>query len=107
MSRFVRSNWFLLPFVLASAVFLVNTQYQARHTFMDLETATQQSRALDTEREVLQVEKREAASNTKVEHLARTELGMRNSPAGAVRYVRAPAKTVANPGALAALRGQP
>ena len=95
MSRFVRSNWFLLPFVLASAVFLVNTQYQARHTFMDLETATQQSRALDTEREVLQVEKREAASNTNIEQLARTQLGMRSSPAGSVRYVRIPATATA------------
>lgn len=91
MSIFVRANWVLLPFVLASAVFLVNTQYQARHTFMELEKSTQHTRALNAERETLEVEKREAASNTKVEELARTQLGMHSSPASSVRYVRAPA----------------
>ncbi|MFI0546045.1 MAG: cell division protein FtsL [Brachymonas sp.] len=95
MSRFVRINFVLLPLVLLSAFHLVNTQYQARHTFMDLDKATQRSRALDVEREVLEVEKREAASNTNIEQLARTQLGMRSSPAGSVRYVRIPATATA------------
>jgi cell division protein FtsL len=84
-------NLLLLAAALGSAVFLVNTQYQARQTFMDLEKANQHARALDIERETLTVEKREAASNTKVEHLARTELGMHASPAGSMRFVRVPA----------------
>lgn len=93
-------NLSLLLAVLVSAVFLVNTQYQARQTFMELEKAKQHARALDVERETLTVDKREAASNTKVERLARTELGMHASPAASVRFVRAP---VAN----TAVGGQP
>lgn len=92
-------NLLLLLAVLASAVFLVNTQYQARQTFMELEKANQHARALDTERETLTVEKREAASNTKVERLARTELGMHTSPAASVRFVRVPAPSTVIGGA--------
>lgn len=88
-------NFLLLLVVLISAVLLVNTQYQARQTFMDLEKASQHARALDIERETLTLEKREAASNTKVERLARTELGMHSSTAGNVRFVRIPASVAA------------
>lgn len=91
MREWTGFNLALLLVVLSSAVFLVNTQYQARQTFMELEKANQHARALDIERETLTIEKREAASNTKVERLARTELGMRTSPAASVRFVRAPA----------------
>ena len=94
-------NLLLLLAALVSAVFLVNTQYHARQTFMELEKANQHARALDIERETLTVEKREAASNTKVERLARTELGMRISPAASVRFVRVHAAGNAIP------RGQP
>jgi cell division protein FtsL len=95
MKGWLGLNVILLLAVLVSAVFLVNTQYQARQTFMEMEKASQHARALDIERETLTVEKREAASNTKVERLARTELGMRASPAAQVRFVRAPAPSVA------------
>ena len=91
MNIYVRLNMVLVVLVMGSAVLLVKTQYNARHAFMELEKAKQQARALDTEREVLTVEKREAASNTKVESLARTQLAMHSSPAGSIRYVRVPA----------------
>ena len=91
-------NLLLLLAVLFSAVFLVNTQYQARQTFMELEKASQHGRALDIERETLTVEKREAASNTQVERLARTELAMHTSPASHLRFVRVPVSTATREG---------
>ncbi len=103
MARLVGLNLTLVVAVVASAFFLVGTQYEARRTFMELEKSTQQARALDTEREVLEVEKREAASNTKVEQLARTKLGMHTSPAGSIRYVRVPATQLAG----VQIQGQP
>jgi len=97
MSRWAKLNLLLMIVVLASAVFLVRTQYNARQAFMALEKATQQARTLDSEHETLEVEKRDAASNSKVENLASSRLGMHTSPAGSIRYARLPHEGAATP----------
>lgn len=82
-----RLNLVLLLAVLASALYLVNVQYESRRLFSDLDRARSQARKLETDQERLQVERRAQATPLRVERLARERLQMRNATPAITHYV--------------------
>ncbi|MBC7444878.1 MAG: cell division protein FtsL [Polaromonas sp.] len=92
-----RLDFVLLLVVLASALYLVHTQYESRRLYVELEKAAAQSRKLETEGERLQVEKRAEATPLKVEKLARDRLQMRTTTPAVTEYVRYRAAVAALP----------
>ena len=82
-----RLNLLLLLAVLASALYLVRTQYESRRLYVELEKATTKNRALEAENERLQVEKRAQATPLRVEKLAKDKLQMRTTTPAITQYV--------------------
>jgi cell division protein FtsL len=82
-----RLNLVLLLAVLASALYLVHTQYESRRLYVELEKASAQHRFLETDSERLQVERRAQATPLKVEKLARDRLQMRTATPAITQYV--------------------
>jgi len=72
-----RINLVLLLAVVASAIYLVNVQYQSRHLFTELDKARAEERRLASDFERLKVEKRAQATSARVERIAREKLQMR------------------------------
>ncbi len=82
-----RLSLVLLMAVMASALYLVRTQYESRRLYVELEKATAQSRKLDMDNDRLQVEKRAQATPLRVEKLARDRLQMRTTTPAITQYV--------------------
>jgi len=82
-----RLNLVLLLAVMASALYLVNVQYESRRLFTAMERANSEGRRLDTERDRLQVERRAQATPQRVEKLAREKLQMRPATPAITHYV--------------------
>lgn len=82
-----RVNLMLLLAVLASALYLVNVQYQSRQLFSALDRAHAEARRLETDSERLQVEKRAQATPARVERLAIAKLQMRTATPAITHYV--------------------
>ena len=82
-----RLNLVLLLAVLASAFYLVRTQYESRRLYVELEKAAAKSRALEAENDRLQVEKRAQATPLRVEKLAKDKLQMRTVTPAITQYV--------------------
>ena len=82
-----RLNLVLLLAVIASAFFLVQTQYESRRLYVELEKAGAQYAKLETENERLQVEKRGQATPLRVEKLAKDKLQMRTVTPAITQYV--------------------
>ena len=82
-----RLNLVLLMAVMASALYLVRTQYESRRLYVELEKATAQNRKLEAENERLQVEKRAQATPLRVEKLAKNNLQMRTVTPAITQYV--------------------
>ncbi len=82
-----RLNLVLLLAVMASALYLVRTQYESRRLYVELEKATTQNRKLEAENERLQVEKRAQATPLRVEKLAKDKLEMRSVTPAITQYV--------------------
>lgn len=78
----------LLIAVIASALYLVRTQYESRRLFVEVEKAQNLARKLDLERERLDVEKRAQATPLRVEKLAKEQLQMRTATPAVTQYVR-------------------
>ncbi|GAA4419247.1 cell division protein FtsL [Acidovorax lacteus] len=93
----IRLNLVLLVAVIASALYLVHTQYQSRRLFTELDRAVAEARRLETEHQRLQVEKRAQATPLRVEKIARAQLQMRTATPAITQYV-------AEPGTPAAVR---
>ena len=93
----MRLNVLLLLAVLASALYLVRTQYDSRLLYTALDRAQSEARRLELEHERLQVDKRAQATPLRVEALAQTRLHMRTATPSITEYVRdaAPAAAVA------------
>lgn len=89
-----RLNLVLLLAVLASALYLVRTQYESRRLYVELEKAITQNRKLEAENERLQVEKRAQATPLRVEKLAKDKLQMRSVTPAITQYVTQGAGTV-------------
>lgn len=83
-----RLNFVLLLAVLASALYLVRTQYESRRLYVELEKAAAQSRKIETENDRLNVEKRAEATPLKIEKLAKDRLLMRTTTPAITEYVR-------------------
>ena len=84
-----RLNLLLLLAVLASALYLVNVQYESRRLFSAMDKALNEARLLETEKERMQVEKRAQATPLRVEKLARERLQMRSATPAITHYVSA------------------
>jgi cell division protein FtsL len=97
-----RLNLVLLVAVLASAMYLVHTQYESRRLFTELDRATVEARRLETEHQRLQVEKRAQATPLRVEKIARAQLHMRTATPAITHYVSDPQGVAAE----AALQGK-
>lgn len=82
-----RINLVLLLAVVASALYLVNVQYQSRRLFTELHRAETEERRLESEFERLQVEKRAQATSARVDKLAREKLEMRLVQPAITTYV--------------------
>lgn len=83
----IRLNLVLLAAVIASAFYLVHTQYESRRLYTALDRAQAQSRKLDAEHEQLQVQKRAQATPARVQMLASRQLQMRPVTPGITQYV--------------------
>ena len=82
-----RLNVVLLLAVLASAIYLVHTQYESRRLFTELDRATAEARRLESDHQRLQVEKRAQATPLRVEKIARAQLNMRTATPAITQYV--------------------
>jgi cell division protein FtsL len=82
-----RLNLVLLLAVLASALYLVNVQYESRRLFTEMERANADGRRIETERDRLQLERRLQATPQRVEKLAREKLQMRPATPAITHYV--------------------
>jgi cell division protein FtsL len=82
-----RLSMVLLLAVMASALYLVHTQYESRRLYVELEKAVTESRKLESDNERLQVEKRAQATPLRVEKLARDRLQMRAATPAITQYV--------------------
>jgi cell division protein FtsL len=107
-----RLNIMLLIAVIASALYLVRTQYESRRIFVEVEKAQTLARKLELEHERLEVEKRAQATPLRVEKLAKEQLHMRTATPAVTQYVRTPSlgastsvSHVALPGAVSASAG--
>jgi cell division protein FtsL len=90
-----RLNLVLLLAVLASALYLVRTQYESRRLFAEIDRAASEARKLEIEHERLQVEKRAQATPLRVEKLAKEQLQMRNASPAITQYVSLKGATAA------------
>ncbi|MEI7537182.1 MAG: cell division protein FtsL [Comamonadaceae bacterium] len=81
-----RRAFFLLLAVLASALYLVNVQYESRQLYSELDRARSQARNIETDYERLQVEKRAQAAPLRVEKLAKEQLQMRTVTPAITHY---------------------
>ena len=88
-----RLNIVLLIGVLASALFLVRTQYESRRLFAEIDKLGSDARKLELEHERLEVEKRAQATPLRVEKLAKEQLQMRSASPAITQYVRAHASS--------------
>lgn len=82
-----RLNLVLLLAVLASALYLVRTQYESRRLFVELEKARQESQRLSVEYEGLEVQQRAQATPLRVERIAKERLQMRTPTPAITQYV--------------------
>jgi cell division protein FtsL len=96
----MRLNLLLVLAVVASALYLVNLQYQSRQLFSELDRARSQTHKLEVENERLQVEKRAQATSARIEKLAKSGLQMRAANPAITTYVSyaASAASAAAPG---------
>lgn len=83
----IRLNLVLLVAVLASAFYLVHTQYESRRLYTALDRARAQALRLEAEHEQLQVQKRAEATPARVQQLATKQLQMRPVTPGITQYV--------------------
>ena len=82
-----RLNLLLLTALLASCVFLVRVAYDARRLFTELDRAQVQERQLESDFERLKAEKQSQATPSRVEAVARNQLGMRTATPAVTNYV--------------------
>ena len=81
-----RVSFLLLMAVMASALYLVRTQYESRSLTTEIDRATSLARNLETENDRLDVERRAQATPLRVEKLAREQLHMRTITPAITQY---------------------
>ena len=84
----MRLNIALFAAVLATMLYVVHTQYEARKLFVDIEKTTLEVRRLEVENATLQVDKRAQATPLRIEKLAQERLHMRSAAPAVTQYLR-------------------
>lgn len=84
----MRLNLVLLVAVVASALYLVRTQYESRRLFVEVDKAHTLAHKYEVERDKLEVEKRAQATSLRVEKIAKEQLQMRSATPAVTQYVR-------------------
>jgi cell division protein FtsL len=87
----IRLNLMLLVAVLASAFYLVHTQYESRRLYAAVDKARSQASRLEADHEQLVVKKRAQAAAARVQLIATRQLKMRPVSPGITHYVQEPA----------------
>jgi cell division protein FtsL len=73
--------------LLGSALLLVRSAYESRRLYSALDRAQQQERSLHAEAQRLDAERQAAATNARVEKIARERLSMRAATPAVTQYV--------------------
>ncbi len=81
-----RVSFLLWLAVMASALYLVRTQYESRSLTTEIDRATNEARRLEIENDRLDVERRAQATPLRVEKLAREQLHMRTITPAITQY---------------------
>lgn len=82
-----RLNIALLVVLIASGLALVESSYEARRLYAQLDRLQYDERMLEAERRRLDAERQAQATNTRVERVAREKLAMRPATAAVTHYV--------------------
>ena len=80
-------NLLLLLALLASSLVLVNTSYESRRVFAQLDKARGEQQQLDAEYKRLDAERQGQATHLRVDRVARDKLGMRTATPGLTQFV--------------------
>jgi cell division protein FtsL len=99
-----RVSVLLMLAVMASALYLVRTQYESRSLTMEIDRATSLARNLETENDRLDVERRAQATPLRVEKLAREQLHMRTITPAITHYATVPGGATSSASASAEVR---
>lgn len=83
----IRLNLMLLLAVLASAFYLVHTQYESRRLYTAVDKARSQASRLEADHEQLVAKKRAQAAAARVQLIATRRLKMRAVTPGITQYV--------------------
>ena len=83
----MRVNLLLLLALLVSCVFLVRVSYDARRLFTELDREQAAERQLEIDHERLKADKQSQATPSRVETVARQQLGMRTATPAVTQYV--------------------
>ena len=87
-----RLNPILGAFLVLCALFLVNSQHQARRLFIELERAQEKSRQLEIEWAQLQLEQSSLGQHARIEANAKRDLNMVTLTSGSTIYLTPEAK---------------
>jgi cell division protein FtsL len=82
-----RLNLVLLMVLLGSCIYLVQTAYEARQLFNELDLAQNQTRQLELEYARLQTDKQSQATPLRVERVAREKLKMQVASPAVTEYI--------------------
>ena len=85
-----RMNVLLVLVLMGCALALINAQHRARMNFAELERLKKEARALDEQWGQLRLEQSTWAGRTRVETLARTQLGLIPPPLDHIRVESLP-----------------
>lgn len=83
----LRFNLFLLMLVMASAFYLVHTQYESRRLYTQLDRANTLARRLEADHEQWVVQKRGEATSARIQSIATDKLHMRPANPAITFYV--------------------
>lgn len=78
--------------LVACSLLLVNSQYQARRLFIEIERAQVRKEKLDAEWDQLQYEQSVLADHARIDRIARNTLGMSAPGSGRTQYLNAGAR---------------
>jgi cell division protein FtsL len=80
-------NFVLLALLVGCSLSLVKAQYEARHLFIEVERAKSEARQLDIDYAQLQLDQSTLGKNSRIEQIARTDLGMQPVSAARTQYL--------------------
>lgn len=82
-----RTNIVLLVALVLSSLWLVQTSYQARRLFAEIDRAKNEERTLEVDFKRLEAERQAQATHLRVEKVARERLAMRTATPAVTQYI--------------------